>query len=138
MTREEFIYGLKACGFTAKDGQLWYAEDDLIKCFDNLYFKSQDGDLISRKALLEKKWDVPFDGKYIQVVDVGDIENAPPISQPQEGHWIEEDMYDGDVAYRCSECNELFCIIEGTPKDNEYNFCPNCGAKMVESQESEG
>lgn len=54
--------------------------------------------------------------------------------QMKEGHWIEEDMYDGDVAYRCSECNELFCIIEGTPKDNEYNFCPNCGARMGVSE----
>lgn len=48
------------------------------------------------------------------------------------GHWIMEDMFDGDVAYyRCSECNELFWIESGTPKDNEYNFCPNCGARMV-------
>ena len=57
--------------------------------------------------------------------------------EPKTGHWIVEDMFDGDVAYRCSACNELFCIIEGTPKDNEYNYCPNCGVKMVEPQESE-
>ena len=52
------------------------------------------------------------------------------LSEPKQGEWIEEDMFDGDVAYRCSACNELFCIIEGTPKDNEYNYCPNCGARM--------
>ena len=50
--------------------------------------------------------------------------------EPKTGHWIEEDMFDGDVAYRCSECNELFWIESGTPKDNEYNFCPKCGARM--------
>ena len=50
--------------------------------------------------------------------------------EPKTGRWIEEDMFDGDVAYRCSECNELFWLESGTPKDNEYNFCPKCGAKM--------
>lgn len=57
--------------------------------------------------------------------------------EPKMGHWIEEDVFDGDVAYRCSECNELFWIESGTPKDNEYNFCPKCGCRMAESQESE-
>ena len=56
---------------------------------------------------------------------------AIPSAEPKTGQWIEEDMFDGDVAYRCSECNELFWIESGTPKDNEYNFCPNCGARMV-------
>ena len=56
------------------------------------------------------------------------------LSEPKQGEWIEEDMFDGDVAYRCSCCDELFCIIEGTPKDNEYNFCPNCGARMGVSE----
>ena len=51
------------------------------------------------------------------------------------GHWITEDMFDGDVAYRCSECNELFWIESGTPKDNGYNFCPKCGKRLVEPQE---
>ena len=52
--------------------------------------------------------------------------------EPKTGHWITEDMFDGDVAYRCSECNELFWIECGTPKDNEYNFCPKCGKRLVE------
>lgn len=55
--------------------------------------------------------------------------------QEPTGHWIIEDMFDGDVAYRCSECNELFWLESGTPKDNEYNFCPKCGKKLVEPQE---
>ena len=57
-------------------------------------------------------------------------EDADEFIPKRTGHWEIEDMFDGDVAYRCSACNELFCIIEGTPKDNEYNFCPNCGADM--------
>ena len=46
--------------------------------------------------------------------------------------WIEdEDMY-GDPIYHCSNCNEHFVLEEGTPTDNWYFYCPNCGAKMDE------
>lgn len=57
--------------------------------------------------------------------------------EPKIGKWIEEDVFDGDVAYRCSECNELFWIESGTPKDNEYNFCPKCGARMESEVQNE-
>lgn len=52
--------------------------------------------------------------------------------EPKTGHWIEKEGFDGDIYYDCSECGEAFCLIDGTPKDNLYNFCPNCGAKMEE------
>ena len=46
--------------------------------------------------------------------------------------WVEdEDMY-GDPIYHCSNCNEHFVLEEGTPTDNCYSYCPNCGAKMDE------
>lgn len=48
----------------------------------------------------------------------------------RSGKWIEQEGWDGDVYYECSLCGEPFCLIEGTPTDNMYNFCPNCGAKM--------
>lgn len=58
-----------------------------------------------------------------------------PLEQKQKtGHWITENMSDGDVDYRCSECNELFWLECGTPKDNKYNFCPKCGERLIEPQ----
>lgn len=57
--------------------------------------------------------------------------------QEQTGHWIEKDGFDGDVYYDCSECGESWTTIDGTPWDNEWNYCPSCGARMVEPQESE-
>ena len=53
--------------------------------------------------------------------------------EPKTGHWkrvsgdkyVQHSMY----YYRCSECDED--II------GKHNYCPNCGAKMVEQQESE-
>ena len=46
------------------------------------------------------------------------------------GHWIERDDGFGDIYYECSVCKEAFALIEGTPMDNLYYFCPNCGADM--------
>lgn len=95
-------------------------------------------DAISRQAVLglAKKGVLISNGNYKSVCKV--INELPSVnSQPKTGHWIEEDMFDGDVAYRCSECNELFWIESGTPKDNEFNFCPKCGKRWVEPQESE-
>lgn len=36
-------------------------------------------DLISRKALIEKAWEADTQCGYVQVVDVGDIEDAPAV-----------------------------------------------------------
>ena len=53
------------------------------------------------------------------------------------GHWIEQEDYNGDIYYDCSECGKSFCTIEGTPIDNLYNYCPNCGARMEVKNEKE-
>ena len=44
------------------------------------------------------------------------------------GEWI--DLSDGwqEGTYECSNCKAEFVLTEGTPEDNEYNFCPNCGS----------
>ena len=69
--------------------------------------------------------------------DIPTMINALPSVTQKSGKWIEKDGWDGDVYYECSICGEPFCLIDGTPTDNMYNYCPNCGAKMVEPQESE-
>ena len=37
-------------------------------------------DCVSRQAVLDKAWDVSYEGTYVQVVDVGDIEELPPVT----------------------------------------------------------
>lgn len=54
--------------------------------------------------------------------------------QKMRGKWETIEGWDGDEVYRCSECGEEYVLIDGTPKENGYHFCPNCGAKMVESE----
>lgn len=64
-----------------------------------------------------------------QCADVRAIRNVPAI-QPKRGRWETVEGWDGDELYRCSECGTVYTLIDGTPKDNEYFFCPNCGADM--------
>ena len=57
------------------------------------------------------------------------IERQPTI-EPQRmmGKWETIEGWDGDEVYRCSECGEEYVLIDGTPKENGYHFCPNCGS----------
>ena len=48
--------------------------------------------------------------------------------EPKTGHWIETDSDDA-CWYMCSECHRR--------TDDKSDYCPNCGASMVEPQKSE-
>lgn len=99
-------------------------------------------DLISRQAAIDfiKKHSYPvrYDGNSIeQGMTLTGIEQAlkeAPSIRPEQktGRWIEHIDERGDTYYECSSCKEEFTLIEGTPADNLYNYCPNCGAKMEE------
>ena len=55
------------------------------------------------------------------------VVNEPPVTPKQRtGHWIE---CEEEVKCFCSECKEI--------SDYPTQFCPNCGARMVEPQERE-
>ena len=73
------------------------------------------------------------------VLQCDDCENFKDRSHFVElphAEWVEdEDMY-GDPIYRCSNCSEHFILEEGTPTDNSYFYCPNCGAKMCKEREN--
>ncbi|MBQ2175648.1 MAG: hypothetical protein II453_11525, partial [Alphaproteobacteria bacterium] len=83
----------------------------------------------------EHSYPVRYDNTSIeQGMTVTGIEQAlnemPNIQSKQKtGRWIEQTDTQNDVYYVCSNCKEAFTLIEGTPTDNLYNYCPNCGAK---------
>ncbi len=59
------------------------------------------------------------------------IKEAPTILMPHEtvtGHWIVWDTSSYDWTYKCDKC--------GSIARKQSNYCPKCGAKMVELQES--
>ena len=55
-----------------------------------------------------------------------------PTAEPERkrGKWVEDDDGWNGMIWRCSECDALFTLNDGTPEENEYYFCPHCGADM--------
>ena len=62
----------------------------------------------------------------IYEIQVNNIKALPSVTpqEPKTGHWI-----DCKDWYECSECGESHSYC--------HKYCPYCGAKMVEPQESE-
>lgn len=63
-----------------------------------------------------------------------DIVNGADVIDPViHAHWIHDyDEYFEDDIYTCSHCYEPYIMIDGSPAENLYNYCPNCGTKMDE------
>ena len=63
-------------------------------------------------------------------MDVLDLLKA---QEAKTGHWIEDETgtyTENHDTWECSECHEPFTLIEGTPEENTFYFCPRCEAKM--------
>ena len=82
-------------------------------------------DAISRQAVLDLIAD--YDLSMGQVVrGIHALSSVTP--KQKMGRWIDTDNY--YRRWKCSECGYH-------TRDEEPNYCPYCGAKMVEPQESE-
>lgn len=81
-----------------------------------------------------------YDKRFKAALDVAveALENVQP--ERAIGEWVFWADDPDSNTYACSICKEPYMLIEGTPEDNKYNFCPNCGAKMIDrhGEESEG
>lgn len=73
-------------------------------------------------------------------------DNYEPLEQePKTGHWIEKGKTDiaydmcgyksWATKYMCNHCGFIHTAIEN---HGVYSYCPNCGAKMAESEEDNG
>ena len=141
MTREEAINHLKTVAKSAidsgYDGAVVDAVDMAIKvieqeaCGKDINVPATDA--ISRQAVLDAlesigSLDTEADKKYARSV----FEALPSVQPKQKtGHWIktkEQDDAEPLILWKCSECL--------TVQRLKTNYCPNCGAKMIEPQES--
>ena len=59
------------------------------------------------------------------------LDKMPTIdAEPKRhGRWIDNGRYDGYTMYICSECGHAESI--------QYNYCPDCGAKMDGDREDD-
>ena len=56
---------------------------------------------------------------------------AADVAPVRHGRWEDSiDEWFGTDVYTCSKCRESYVLVEGTPKENLWHYCPNCGAKM--------
>lgn len=66
--------------------------------------------------------------RAIRTIPAGTIIDVAPVVH---GRWEDStDEWLGTDVYTCSKCRESYVLVEGTPKQNLWNYCPNCGAKM--------
>lgn len=104
-------------------------------------------DLISRQAVLDIVDSYSESQSNVEDVTldiISDIVVLPSVNpqEPKTGHWksfthsayhgIDDDgepIWREVKVYHCNLCNRRTVIKE--------NYCPNCGARMVEPQESE-
>ena len=61
-----------------------------------------------------------------------DWQPAADVEPVVRGEWKDGIDFDEQNVYMCSVCKEPYILESGTPKENKYNFCPNCGAHMME------
>jgi len=69
--------------------------------------------------------------QYVELQPAADVE---PVVR---GEWKDGIDFDEQNVYMCSVCKEPYILESGTPKENKYNFCPNCGAHMERSGSGE-
>jgi len=107
-------------------------------------------DCISRQAVIDlmmQKWGENFSGDDAMQESIDAIRVMPSVTlqEPKTGHWIEthDDWGNGiitDRKYKCSVCHGKHIDPEmgewHEVFDYKYPFCPNCGVKMAESEDT--
>ena len=92
-----------------------------------------DADELKKRAEKVCFPDIPECGDFY-AVGVSDIDIMPtidPESMRPTAHWENEDDFYGDsIVWFCSVCKGRFILNDGTPEENDYKYCPHCGAKM--------
>ena len=91
---------------------------------------------IDREAVVDAVTDIYYDTPGINLTAekfeaaINGIQ-AADVAPVRHGRWEDsiDEWFETDV-YTCSKCRESYVLVEGTPKENLWHYCPNCGAKM--------
>ena len=59
-----------------------------------------------------------------------DCDKLIEVQEVKHASWdVVEEGWDNTL-YTCSACGESCLMLDMTPADNLWDYCPNCGAKM--------
>ncbi len=135
MTREEAIEILKKYKEESEEDYYVKRAGALEMAIEALETRFCE-DTISRQEVLKQIncWIGGGEYRYTNATDyltkrVQDIPSVNP--QPKTGHWITTKTFMHNGEFYCDKCK---CE---SPKNEKWDYCPNCGAKMFEPQESE-
>lgn len=63
------------------------------------------------------------------------LEKLKELLEEKECKYIRQN--DDWIVYQCSNCKMDWVFEDDEPKDSEFNYCPKCGARIIESIELE-
>lgn len=89
--------------------------------------------LISEQAVIESIEFFQMNPQHFDFVSLIDDIKEIPTAEPKTGHWI---IVQG-MNEQCSNCKKFFPLLDFKCRPFEINYCPNCGAYMVESEDKE-
>ena len=133
MTRDDAI-------FTMEYFKLHFAKREAVEAFDmaiKALSRSENpntcGDAISRQAVLNEIYNTDgISNIYFHLAD--EIIALPPVKPAEKvGRWIKDDITERSKSaykHKCDRCGAYHRAM--------YDYCPSCGARMFEPQESEG
>lgn len=120
MTREEVIAFFK-------DNECTYGKLEAVEMPIKALEQQPCEDAISRQAVIEIAKSSKSNWIDNSVLYKRVNELSPVNPQPKTGHWIHLKHNKG----KCSECHDVVLIAQ---MYGNANYCPNCGARMIESQ----
>lgn len=92
--------------------------------------KRYHGAVYTKYVFSESPQEIPY---LLAAKVLREVSDAPAadVAPVVHGRWEDSiDEWFGTDVYTCSKCRESYVLVEGTPKENLWHFCPNCGAKM--------
>lgn len=93
-----------------------------------------DADALKTKAIKCETFKLTDAPVFFKAVGTKEIDKAPTIdAEPiRHGHWVQRWTGNEYIVF-CSNCRTE--ALEIVDYELEYNYCPNCGAKMDEVSE---
>ena len=106
--------------------------DKIIEHLNDELEGCEDCDLCFKPVTYGTRLGLEYSKSFIETAETADVQEV------RHGHWIEKNL----DAFRKVECSCSICGWSGVENYDSYvdihdfEFCPNCGAKMLEDEKN--